>query len=179
MSARQNTVRRATPDDADAIAEVHVASWRTTYAGIVDQSYIDGLSVTERAAAWSRRLSANEQSAPDVLVATVPNEGIVGFVSGGLIREPFLQFDAELHALYLLKSSQRAGVGRRLVREWAAVGVSRGLRAAVVRVLAANPACAFYERLGAELLRDTQLVIGGKSYPERWYGWRKLVGLTT
>jgi ribosomal protein S18 acetylase RimI-like enzyme len=95
-----------------------------------------------------------------------------------LIREPFLDFDAELHAIYLLKSIQRSGVGRRLARAWAAAGVSRGLRAAVVRVLAANPACMFYERLGAELLRDTHFMVGGKSYPERWYGWRNLPDLT-
>ncbi|MGH7618845.1 MAG: GNAT family N-acetyltransferase, partial [Gemmatimonadaceae bacterium] len=177
MNERPITIRRATPDDAPAIAEVHVASWRTTYPGIVDQAYIDGLSVSERAAAWTRRLSANDQSAPDVFVATAPEQGIVGFVSGGLIRKPYLDFDAELYAIYLLQSMQRAGVGRRLAQQWAAVAVSRGMRAAIVRVLAANRACAFYERLGAELLRDAQLMIGGKPYPERWYGWRDLLEL--
>ena len=81
--------------------------------------------------------------------------------------------------LYLLEPFQRTGIGRRLAHEWAAVALSRGLHAAVVRVLAENPACAFYERLGAERLRDTQLVIGGQPYPERWYGWRNLLALTT
>jgi GNAT superfamily N-acetyltransferase len=178
MKEPSTTIRRATTDDAAAIAESHVASWRTTYPGIVDQSYIEGLSVSERAAAWSERLSATGPSAADIFVATVPDQGIVGFVSGGVIREPFAAFDAELHAIYLLKSFQRAGVGRRLMNEWADVALSRGLHAAVVRVLAANPACSFYERLGAERLRDTQLVIGGRPYPERWYGWNSLHDLT-
>jgi len=171
------TIRRATLDDAAEIAEVHVASWRTTYAGIVDQSYIDGLSVPERATAWTRRLSVDDQAAPDVLVAVAADQRIVGFVSGGLIREPFPEFDAEVHAIYLLESIQQAGVGRRLMRKWAGLAIRRGLHAAVVRVLAENPACAFYEKVGGELLREDQLLIGGKLYPERWYGWANLLDL--
>ena len=173
------TIRRAVPDDALGIAEVHVASWRTTYPGIVDQAYIDTLSVAERAGAWTRRLSDASDAAPDVLVATAADGRVVGFISGGAIREPFPGFDAELHAIYLLDSVQRAGVGRRLVREWAVLALGRGLHAAVVRVLAANPARFFYERLGAEHLLDAHHLIAGKQYPERWYGWRSLHDLTT
>lgn len=167
-------IRRALPADATAIAEVHVAAWRTTYPGIVDQAYIDSMSVSERAATWLQRLSADGAAGPDILVATAGDGRVVGFVSGGPIREPLEEFDAELHAIYLLESFQRAGLGRRLVREWAALAHARGFRAAVVRVLAANPARLFYERLGGELLRETELVIGGTSYPERWYGWHSL-----
>jgi ribosomal protein S18 acetylase RimI-like enzyme len=170
--------RLAVPADATAIAEVHVAAWRTTYRGIVDQGYIDTLSVAERAAAWSQRLSGNVTPAPDILVAVGTDGRIVGFISGGLIREPFAGFDAELHAIYLLEAFQRAVMGRRLVREWATLAVAHGLRAAVVRVLAANPARLFYERLGAEYLREAPHVISGKPYPESWYGWRSLRDLT-
>src|SRR4051812_34644984 len=46
--------RRAGPDDAPTIASVHVASWKTTYPGIVKQAYIDALSVEERTRAWGR-----------------------------------------------------------------------------------------------------------------------------
>lgn len=172
------TIRRALPADAIAIAEVHVAAWRTTYPGIVDQGYIDSMSVAERAATWSERLAGDAASAPDILVATAGDGRVVGFISGGAIREPLAGFDAELHAIYLLASFQGAGLGRRLVGEWAALAITRGFRAAIVRVLAANPARLFYERLGGELLRETELVIGARSYPERWYGWRSFVGLS-
>lgn len=171
------SIRRATYDDAMEIAEVHVESWRTTYGGIIDQAFIDGLSVAERAVSWMRRLSAPSPAASDVLVATTVDGSIVGFLSGGVIRAPYLEFDAELHAIYLLASFQRAGLGRRLTREWAAIAITRGFHAAVVRAHADNPACAFYEKLGAGLLRTSRVDIGGKSYPERWYGWRDLPAL--
>ncbi len=178
MKESSITIRSALPSDAEAIADVHVASWRTTYSGIVDQAYIDALSVSERAAAWTRRLTVASADAPDILVAIAPDSQLVGFLSGGTIREPLPEFDAELHAIYLLEPFQGSGLGRRLAREWAARAVARGFHAGVVRVLAHNPACAFYERLGATRLRDTQSVIGGQPYPERWYGWRNLLDLT-
>lgn len=171
-------IRRATPRDALAVANVHVASWQSTYPGIVDQSYLDCISVDERADAWTRRLSSSEPSAPDVLVATTEGSDVVGFASGGLIHEPFPGFDSELHAIYLLQPFQGSGLGRRLVREWAMVALQRGLNAAVVRVLVDNPACGFYETLGAIPLDDRLLLIGGEPYAERWYGWRSLLDLT-
>ncbi len=172
------TIRRAVPDDAGEIAQVHVASWKTTYPGIVDQAYIDDLSIADRAAAWTRHLTITDGSAPDILVAVTRDHRVVGFLSGGRIGEPLPPFDAELHAIYLLEPFQRSGLGERLTREWAALAVARGFQAAVVRVLANNPACLFYERLGATLVGETQLTIGGQPYPERWYGWRHLTDLT-
>lgn len=171
------TIRRARPEDAMAIATVQVSSWQTTYSGIVDQSYIDGLSIVKRAAAWTRRLGTLAD-APDVLVAELSPGELVGFISGGRIRAPEAGFDAELHAIYLLAGQQRHGLGTQLVRAWAEISIARGFRAAVVRVLAANSACVFYETLGARLVKEGELAIGNRSYPERWYGWDDLRLLT-
>jgi len=64
-----------------------------------------------------------------------------------------------------------------LVRQWATLAGARGLRAAVVRVLTANPACGFYQRLGARWVKDAMLPIAGQPYPESWYGWDDLRAL--
>ena len=42
------TVRPAIPEDAPAIARVHVASWRETYAGIVPDEFLASLKVERR-----------------------------------------------------------------------------------------------------------------------------------
>ena len=60
------------------------------------------------------------RATPDILVVTTPERRIVGFISGGLIREAFEEFDGELHAI-ILESFQRMGLGSRLTREWAAL----------------------------------------------------------
>ena len=56
--------------------------------------------------------------------------------------------------------------------------IARGFRTAIVRVLAANSACVFYEQLGARRIKHGELAIGGRSYPELWYGWDDLRALT-
>src|SRR6185503_12417634 len=111
------SIRRAEPRDAAGIAAVHVASWQSTYPGIIDQAYIDRLSVDERTAAWELRLRGETSPTPDVLVSESPARGIVGFASGGPIRHPEPGFDGELYAIYLRHEVQKAGVGRRLIEE--------------------------------------------------------------
>lgn len=133
-------LRSAVTDDARAIATVLVESWRTTYAGIIAQSHLDQLSVDAQINRWQMRL---EQPAVIALVAHDEKGAIVGFSAGGAIREPHDGFDAELYAIYLLSAEQRRGTGRQLLVEWARTALARGFRAAVVRVLSANPARAF------------------------------------
>ena len=168
------TIRVAEVRDAPAIASVLVASWRTTYPGIVAQSYIDKLDVAERTTAWERRLSLDASASPDTMVAETASGAVIGFVSGGPLRTPHPGFDAELYAIYLLREVQGQGLGRRLATHWARRAVARGFDAAIVRVLTGNPACKFYERLGARRLKEGSLEIGGQPYPEVWYGWADL-----
>ena len=42
-------IRRAVAEDADAIAAIHVAGWRETYAGILPAAHLAALSVERRA----------------------------------------------------------------------------------------------------------------------------------
>lgn len=158
---------------------MQVSSWRTTYPGIVAQSYIDSLTVDGRAAVWERVLRRETSPESYVLVAESAARGIVGFSSGGPIRLPRPGFDAELYAIYILKGAQGSGVGRGLLEAWAKHDVARGLRSAIVRVLSKNPARFFYERMGAQWLEDGTLNIGGEQYPETWYGWSDLSAMGT
>ncbi|HEY4215527.1 MAG TPA: GNAT family N-acetyltransferase [Gemmatimonadaceae bacterium] len=75
MNADLINIRKAVPTDAGAIADVHVASWRATYAGLVAQSYLDGLSVAERTAAWERRLGNDAQLHAIYLTSAVQRSG--------------------------------------------------------------------------------------------------------
>ncbi|MBI5268002.1 MAG: GNAT family N-acetyltransferase, partial [candidate division Zixibacteria bacterium] len=52
--------RIATPADAPAIAELHAASWRTAYRGVLSDTYLDGNIIDERTAVWHSRLTSPE-----------------------------------------------------------------------------------------------------------------------
>lgn len=168
--SKATTIRPAVPADAHAIATVQVATWRTTYSGIVAQASIDRLRVADREVAIGRALRREIRFAPEAFVAT-RSEQVLGYISGGAIREPVAGFDAELYAIYLLKAEQGAGIGRRLVRRLAGRLCELGYRAMMVRVLSANPACRFYERLGGELVGEGFHTVDGAPYPERVYGY--------
>jgi hypothetical protein len=47
-------VRRAEPQDAPAVARVHVASWRQAYRGLLPQEYLDSLSIEARTTTWAK-----------------------------------------------------------------------------------------------------------------------------
>ena len=47
-------IRRARASDAAAIGALHVAVWRSTYAGILPDAYLAGLSATRIAASYQR-----------------------------------------------------------------------------------------------------------------------------
>ena len=73
-------IRPALPEDAHDIAEVHVASWRTTYTGIFPDALLTSLNVERRTAAWQEILQDPAQVA---LIAVASDGRIAGFVGGG------------------------------------------------------------------------------------------------
>jgi ribosomal protein S18 acetylase RimI-like enzyme len=166
-------IRRAEPNDAAGIAHVHVQSWRSTYKGIVPDSYLDDLNEVDRTELWSDLLDGDY----DIFVAE-REESIVGFVMGGRSRDRSQQCDGELYAVYLLKEFQSLRIGRDLVRELAHALRRRGFRRMEVWVLAKNPAKAFYTRMGAQFARSKGIEIGGAVLMEHAYVWPDIEALS-
>ncbi len=50
MNKSAYTIREATQLDAEGITFVHVNSWKTSYAGIVDQAFLNNISYEKRLA---------------------------------------------------------------------------------------------------------------------------------
>jgi GNAT superfamily N-acetyltransferase len=173
MSWRGNNVRLARVDDAPAIAEVHVASWRTTYKGIFSDTLLDSLSVDKREQSWRERLALPEPNSV-ALVACNVGGSIVGFVSGGAERTGRLGYEGELYAIYLLQVAQRQGLGTLLVLHFVRELRVRGFGSMAVWVLAANPFRKFYEALGGKVVAEQQIECGGESFTESAYGWQDL-----
>ncbi len=167
-------IRPATANDAAAIARVHVQSWQSTYAGIVPAHVLESLSEADRTLQWIEWL----QLGVPVYVAE-RNGDVIGFASGGPIREPLAGFDAELFAIYLLASAQHQGIGTSLLRTLAAALTDRGLTSMIAWVLDRNHSRYFYERTGANPVEHKQIEIGGVSLPAQAYGWPSLTALAS
>ncbi len=169
-------IRPATPADAAAIAQVRVDAWRTTYKGMIPDTYLAAMKVEDSTALWQKVLTAGP-NATSVFVA-VDASGVVGFAAGHMLAEPRHGLNAELSAVYLVRDAQRAGIGARLVATIAAAQRAHGATGLIVWVIAGNkPARAFYEKLGAELLIEQPFTWDGMDLVETGYGWRDLDAL--
>jgi len=181
-------VRKADPSDAQALARVHVGTWRATYRGIVPDAYLDALDYGRSEARWRENLeraalreSASEGVSPGsaTIAAEDEEQGVVGFAAFGPNRDKDPNYDSELYAIYVLPASQKKGAGTMLVREASRILADSGFRSMIVWVLSANPARSFYEKLGGEEVGQRMIEIGGAQLAETAYGWkdlRKLAG---
>ncbi len=166
--------RQATPQDARAIAEVHVDAWRSTYKGIVSDEFLENLSYEKRESQWKARFS-DGNNAP--LVHVVENEysNVVGFAACGPGRTKELDFDGEIYAIYIAQQHQRKGYGRELIKASVSALADSGINSMAIWVLEENlPSRRFYESMGGVVVERKMIAIGGVDLLEVAYGWRSL-----
>jgi GNAT superfamily N-acetyltransferase len=169
-------LRPARPEDAEAIARVHVQSWRETYPGLISDSWLKNLSLEARVAAWRENLSSAYRGPRFNLVAEDGEGGLCGFASGGPRREGPAGLEAyagELWAIYLLKPAQGRGLGRALFEETRLKLKGEGFASMLVWVLKGNPAEGFYSHLGGKPLGLKKVLID-REHDELAYGWEKI-----
>lgn len=113
-------VRTATADDCEAIAALHVSSWRTTYRHILTADYLDHHVADDRHDLWAARFAKFDHRKHHVAVAEADAAmreatqlPIAGFVCVLLDEEP--DDGALLDNLHVAPQLHRHGVGRRLM----------------------------------------------------------------
>lgn len=142
-------IRIAVPADAQGIAEVHVASWRSTYRGIVSDAYLAQLNTESKKEFWESQLNLPEAK-EFIFVAEHETDGIVGFISGGKTREPELVYGAEIYAVYILQSMQQQGIGTGLFQALSRAFKRNGYTSMMLWVIEGNPSTAFYKKMGGQ-----------------------------
>lgn len=141
-------IREAVRHDCDAIGVVHVAAWRETYADLLSDATLAGLSPERRADMWRRWCDAGD---PDrLLLVAGDGEGLSAFAACRRLppSEP-IGTEGEVTAIYVLRRAQRQGIGLGMMRGLFAFMGGRGMASAGLWVLRENGgARAFYRGLG-------------------------------
>ena len=175
-NARSNGIqfRPATPADAEALGHAHVTAWREAYVGLIPDAVLVSLDPRQRAAMWHDALTKG------AIVQLAERDGaIVGFGSSGPPRDPTLPCAGEIHAVYVLRSAQRQGVGRTLMAAMARELLARGHASAGLWVLEGNTSARrFYEALGGREIERREQQREGFSSVGIAYGWEDLTPLT-
>ena len=169
------SVRPARLEDAATLARIYVETWRDTYAGVLPDQMLVGMSDTRHAAAWAHELRTSDRFG-DTLAAELPNDGIVGLSTVGSTRRDAsaLIDGGEIYRLYVAPAFQNRGIGRALMLgsfDWL---IERRRGAAMLWVVAQNPSRFFYERLGGIRLGERTEHMGGTAVHEIAYGWPDL-----
>ncbi len=110
-----------------------------------------------------------------VFVAEAADGEVVGFASCGPARRATLPrrapYDGEVYTLYVALDHQGGGHGRRLLDACFAALRDQDKTAAVVWVLAANPARFFYEAQGGQRVAERTENFAGAALEELAFGW--------
>jgi len=132
---RDMLLRPAEPDDAIAVARVHVRSWQAAYRTLLPDDYLDQLRLEDRAQKYN--FSSLDPLLPQTIVAV--EAGVIhGFATTAPAREPDMPGCGELCALYIDPDQWSRGIGVALVAAARSRLFDLGFRHAVLWVLVGN-----------------------------------------
>lgn len=173
-------VREAAEEDIPRITEIGIATWRTTYVGMIPGETLANMS-QERGVEKRKKTFAEKRAGTKEWHTFVIEDGngkVFGFVDGGPQRSTnadfFPEYKGELYAMYVLKDCQQKGAGRQLVKVLATRLLERGMNSMIVNVLVQNPSRNFYEKMGGKFIKTSNIEIAGKKLEEAVYGWKNL-----
>jgi len=139
--------RRATAEDASALARIHVDSWHVAYKDILPRTRLARASHERRTKSFRQSLAAGSEETYLALVAGEP----VGFLTLGSSRDPDAVPDrtGEIWGMYIAPKHWRKGIGCFLCKEGEHMLRERGYGETVLWVLENNTqARFFYEAMG-------------------------------
>jgi ribosomal protein S18 acetylase RimI-like enzyme len=140
-------IRKASPDDALAIARVHVDSWRSAYRGLLPDERLERLDYVRGAERFREAIASGSEE-----IYVVEEKGsIAGFLALGPCRDGGVDEEStgEIYALYLSPEYWRKGIGRSMCREAEGMLKSQGHSQVVLWVFEDNQrARRFYETMG-------------------------------
>lgn len=103
-------IRPVKDDDVEAIAKIYTDNWKTTYQGILPDSFLKGMTYEHSKEKWLSYVHTNNQ---DAFVAVDENNMIIGFAA----YKPYygLKKCLLLDSLHILQSEQGSGIGKKLI----------------------------------------------------------------
>lgn len=139
-------IRYADVNDAKVMGEIHSASWKVTYKGIVPDSFLDRISAESRANYFLKALT--ERFEEDVLIYV--DDKAVGLMTIGKCRDEDQQdFCGEIWGIYLLPEYWDKGIGKHFITWGLQEMKARGYQKVTLWVLEDNiRARRFYEKIG-------------------------------
>lgn len=160
------SIRRAEPNDADALALVGAATFLESYSGVIDGgALLRHCSEKQTARVYAAALADRDQAL--WLAEAGPGGAPVGYLH---LAPPDLPVetkpgDLEIKRIYVLDKMQRTGLGARLLAACEDEARERGADRVLLGVYKRNAkALGFYERVGFQTCGERAFNVGGVIY---------------
>jgi ribosomal protein S18 acetylase RimI-like enzyme len=152
-------IRRSVETDAPDLANVHVASWRAGYVGLMPEELLDNRSLDASETMFKKRMEGSDESGEQILIAEV-NGTAVGFCGYGPGRDEGTNANTgEIMGLYVLRDHWGRGIGTALTEKSMEDLAAAGFDNAFLWVLETNlRTIRFYERGGWQRNDKTRTV---------------------
>jgi GNAT superfamily N-acetyltransferase len=111
MNRGEITTRAIVAADAVTVAELHTASWRNAYRGMLRDEYLDGDIATERREVWAERLATPVEANYGFIAEA--GDGPVGFVF--LYGRADAAWGTLVDNLHVVPGHKGRGIGRLLL----------------------------------------------------------------
>ena len=148
-------IRKAEKEDVRQIAEILVEDWQKAYRGIMDDAFLDSMSVDERYEIEGRRYQK-------YIVAADGSE-ILGYAWLEASEEE--PADCEVIALYVRYSKRNQGIGKLLMQHAVSHFRETEKKKMIIWCLKENvESRKFYEKAGGKEFRTGTHNWGGKEY---------------
>lgn len=167
----QIKIRLAEQADAHEIGNLHAASWRTAYRGLLTDHYLDNDLQGERTRYWTQKLS--QLTSKEFVFVAEQNKGIVGFIA--VMDKPEAGYEALIDNLHVRPDQKGNGIGGKLMAAAATALLASGRKTVYLWVLEGNtPAEKFYISKGGRPLDKCRIEFGGALVNETRFVWDKL-----
>ncbi len=160
----QIQVQRVQIEDLPEVARIRIEGWKTAYRGIIDDYFLDNLSIEK-----DQQKREKDYQLNGFLVAKI-GEKVVGscrYVGDNQFSPDRTDIDCEITALYVAPEWKHHGIGTALFsavkQEFQAQHKTRMIIWCLQKNLSAHQ---FYTKMGGKKQGKKQSQIGDKTYPE-------------
>lgn len=159
-------IRKATPADARAVAEIFRLSWQQAYRGIIPHLHLEGMVKRRGPEWWSKVIRSGEN------LLLLQHAGVVaGYATLGVSRTRG-PYQGEIYELYMTPLYQGLGFGEYLFEACRSGLDEKRLKGLLVWALAENTvATDFYWRRGGRPIAQTFERIGGARLEKIAFAW--------
>ncbi len=158
-------IRYLTKEDIPQYQRLITTVWQETYPGIVNQTFLDNLSNTEKQRIELNNMTYDENT-KDTLVLEIDNN-IIGFIRYGKAKNE--QNTGEIYALYILSKYKGQGYGKQLVQRAIKELLTLNCKHMIIGCIQENPSNKFYKYLGGVLKSQRPFPKTGDNLVENIY----------